>query len=124
MGWQPLGDVIPDFNVWLPFPQDAGIAEVFRVRYQSGGNIENVFSTLWLRRIWSLGNFQEKEVELSQKLYPQVNSVILYLPLPPLYNAAGLILKPVGYEVKKSYRNSKNSFEPLWFVSLDMWVPS
>lgn len=123
MGWQPLGDVTPDFNLWLSFPGDPGIGEVFRIGYQSGGNIENVFSTLWLRPVWTTGTFREKEVGLSQKLYPQVNSVILYLPLPPLYNLAGLILPPIGYEVKKIYYR-KGAVEPLWYVSLDVWVPS
>jgi hypothetical protein len=123
MAWQTLGDATPDFNFWVQFPGDAGMGEVFRVRYQSGGNIENVFSTLWFRRVWSFGILQDKEVELSQKLYPQVNSVILYLPIPPLYNLAGLILQPVGYEVKKSYYR-RGAVEPLWYVSLDVWVPS
>jgi hypothetical protein len=123
MAWQPLGDVTPDFNFWLPFPGDAGMGEVFRVRYQSGGNIENVFSSLWLRRVWKFGTFQEKEVELSQKLYPQKNAVILHLPILPLYDLAEFILPPAGYEVKKTYYN-KGAVEPLWYVSLDVWMPS
>jgi len=121
--WQPLGSVTPDYNLWLSFPGDAGMGEVFRVQYQSGGNIENVFSALWLRRVWTFGTFRDKEVELSQKLYPQVNSVILHLPIPPLYNSAGLILEPVAYEVKKSYYR-KGAVEPIWYVSLDVWVPT
>jgi len=120
MSWQPLGDVTPEFEFWQKFPGEAGVAEVFRIGYQSGGNIEKVFSTLWFRRIWTAGFFRDKEVELSQKLYPQINSVILYLPFPPLYNSAGLILEPVGYEVKKSYYR-RGAAEPLWFVSLDFW---
>jgi hypothetical protein len=120
MSWQPLGDITPEFEFWQMFSGEVGVAQVFRIRYQSSGNIEKVFSTLWLRRVWTSGFFQDKEVELSQKLYPQINSVILYLPLPPLYNSAGLILEPVGYEVKKSYYR-KGAAEPLWFVSLDFW---
>ena len=99
MAWQPLGSVTPDFNFWLPFPGDAGIGTVFKMQFLTSGNIENVFSTLWLRRIWTPGLFRDKEVELSQKLYPQANSVILWLPIPPDLSAGGLI--PIGYEVKK-----------------------
>lgn len=120
MAWQSLGDLTPEFEFWQKFPGDAGIAECFRIRYQSSGNVEKIFSALWLRRIWTTGFFQEKEVELSQKLYPQVPAVVLYMPIPPLYNSAGLIMQPVGYEVKKSYYR-KGAVEPFWFVSLDFW---
>jgi len=119
MAWQPLGDITPEFDFWQKFPGEAAAAEVFRIRYQSG-NIEKVFSTLWLRRVWTAGVFQNKEVELSQKLYPQVSAVILWLPVPPLYNSVGLILEPVGYEVKKNYYR-KGAVEPFWSVSLDFW---
>ena len=119
--WQPLGTVTPDFNLWLPFPGDAGAGTVFRMQFLTGGNIENVFSNLWFRRIWSPGFFRDKEVELSQKLYPQANSVILWLPIPPDLSAGGLI--PTGYEVKKNYYR-KGAAEPLWHVSLDIWIPS
>jgi hypothetical protein len=119
MGWQPLGTVTPDFNLWLPFPGDAGVNTVFKMQFLTGGNIENVFSTLWLRRVWTPGLFRDKEVELSQKLYPQANSVILWLPIPPDLSAAGLI--PTGYEVKKNYYR-KGSVEPPWYVSLEVWT--
>ena len=118
MSWQPLGDLTPDFNLWLPFPGDAGAGTTFRMQFLSAGNIENVFSALWFRRVWVAGTFREKEVELSQKLYPQVNSVILWLPFPPQFEATGLT--PTGYEVKKSYYR-KGVAEPNWYVSLDVW---
>jgi len=119
MTWQSLGTVTPEFNLWLPFPGDAGANTVFKMKFLTGGNIENVFSTLWFRRIWTPGLFRDKEVELSQKLYPQANSVILWLPFPPDLSAAGLI--PTGYEVKKNYYR-KGAVEPPWYVSLDVWV--
>jgi hypothetical protein len=99
MTWQPLGTITPDFNLWLPFPGNAGLGTVFRMQFFSGGKIENVFSTLWFRRIWVLGLFKDKEVERSEKLYPQANSVILWLPIAPDLSTSGLI--PAGYEVKK-----------------------
>lgn len=118
--WQPLGTVTPDFSLWLPFPGDAGASTVFRMQFLSGGNIENVFSTLWFRRVWTAGTFREKEVELSQILYPQVHSVILWLPIPPALEVAGLV--PDGYEVRKNYyRYRKGAVEPNWYVSLDVW---
>lgn len=116
--WQPLGTVTPDFNFWLPFPGDAGASTVFRIQFLSGGNIENVFSSLWLRRVWTPGVFKDKEVELSQKFYPQVNSVIFWLLIPPPLELAGIM--PEGYEVKKSYYK-KGAAEPSWYVSLDVW---
>jgi hypothetical protein len=116
--WQPLGTVTPDFNLWLPFPGDAGSGTVFRLQFISDGNIENVFSYLHLRRVWTPGTFNEKEVELSQKLYPQRHSVILWLPIPPALEFAGLT--PAGYEIRKDYRYRKGSYaEPTWYVSLD-----
>jgi len=119
MGWQSLGTVTPDFNLWLPFSGDAGTSTVFRMQFLTGGNIENVFSTLWFRRVWLPGVFKNKEVELSQKLYPQAHSVILWLPIPSDLSEAGLI--PIGYEVKKNYYR-KGAVEPPWYVSLDAWV--
>ncbi|MEG4807940.1 hypothetical protein QUA82_09945 [Microcoleus sp. F8-D3] len=119
--WIPLGEVVPKFDLWLPFPDGANAegATVFRAQFLSDGNIENVFSTLWLRRIWVAGILREKEVELSQKLYPQQHSVILWLPIPPDLEATGLI--PAGYEVKKNpYR--RGAVEPPWYVSLDVWA--
>jgi hypothetical protein len=118
--WQSLGSVIPDFNLWLPFSGDAGAGTVFKMQFFSGGNIENVFSTLWLRRIWTAGTFKDKEVELSQKLYPQAHSVILWLPIPSDLSSAGLM--PTGYEIKKNYYR-KGAAEPSWYVSLDVWIP-
>lgn len=116
--WESLGTVTPSFDLWLPFPGDAGNSTVFRLQYISGGNIENVFSSLWLRRVWAVGTFRDKEVELAQKLYPQAHSVILWLPVPPAMEAAGIM--PYLYEVKKSRYTRKGSyFEPNWYVSLD-----
>lgn len=116
--WQPLGIVTPDFNLWLPFPGDAGSGTVFRLQFISDGKIENVFSYLWLRRVWVSGILKEKEVEPSQKFYPQINSVILWLPIPPAFTG----LTPVGYEIHKDYRYRKGSYaEPNWYVSLDVF---
>ena len=116
--WQPLGIVTPSFDLWLPFPGDAGNSTVFRLQYISGGNIENVFSRLWLRRVWAQGTFQDKEVELAQKLYPQAHSVILWLPTPPAMELAGIT--PYMYVVKKSkYTYKGNYSEPDWYVSMD-----
>lgn len=121
MAWQPLGDVTPDFNLWLPFPGDAGAGTVFRFQFLSGGNIENVFSTLWFRRVWTAGIFREKEVESVHKIYPQVNSLILWLPIPPELEAAGL--EPSGYEAKKNwYKYKKGAVEPNWYISLNVWT--
>jgi hypothetical protein len=120
MVWQSLGSVTPDFNFWLPFSGNAGAGTVFKIQYFAGeGNIQNVSSTLWLRRVWTFGLFKDKEVERSEKLYPQAHSVILWLPIAPDLTASGLI--PVGYEVKKSYYR-KGAVEPPWYVSLDVWV--
>lgn len=117
--WQPLGTVTPSFDLWLPFPSNAGSSTVFRLQYISGGNIENVFSSLWLRRVWAIGTFREKEVELAQKLYPQAHSVILWLPTPPAMELAGIT--PYSYEVKKSkYTRKGNYSEPEWHISMDV----
>lgn len=119
MAWQPLGTVTPDFNLWLPFPGNAGAGTVFRMQFLSGGNIENVFSSLWLRRVWTAGILKEKEVELSQRLYPQPHSVILWLPTPPALSAAGIA--PVGYEVRKNPWSRRGKYsEPAWYVDLDV----
>lgn len=118
--WQPLGIVTPDFNLWLSFPGDAGSGTVFRLQFISDGKIENVFSSLWLRRVWTQGILRDKEVELSQKLYPQPNSVILWLPIPPVLGIAGLV--PMGYEIRKDYRYRKGSYvEPNLHVSLEVF---
>lgn len=114
--WQPLGSVTPDFNLWLPFPGNAGRATVFRMQFVSSGNIENVFSTLWFRRVWTTGTFREKEVELSKKIYPQVHSVILWLPIPP----EAIDLVPANYECKLEKRFKRGSYaEPSFYVNLD-----
>lgn len=120
MPWQPLGSVTPDFNLWLPFPGNAGDGTVFRLQFVSSGNIENVFSTLWFRRVWTPGTFREKEVELSQKFYPQPHSVILWLPIPPALSVAGI--SPARYEVRKDSWSRKGKYsEPAWYVNLDVF---
>ncbi len=119
--WQSLGTITPSFDLWLPFQDDAGSSTVFRLQFISGGNVENVFSSLWFRRVWAPGMFREKEVELSQKLYPQVNSVILWMPIPPALELAGIV--PHSYEVKKSKFTRKGSYtEPEWYVSLEVFI--
>ncbi len=124
MVWQSLGSVIPESVLWLPFPGNAGDGTVFRLQFISGGNIENVFSSLWFRRIWQAGtstSFREKEVEPVQKLYPQPHSLILWLPIPPALSVAGI--SPVGYEVRKNLWSRKGNYsEPNWYVNLDVFV--
>ena len=118
--WQPLGTVTPTFDLWLPFPnQETGAGTVFRLQFLSDGNVENVFSRLWFRRIWSPGTFRDKEVEPSQRLYPQKHSLILWLPIPPSLLEAGIA--PWGYEIRKDYRYKGKYVEPNLYVSLEVF---
>lgn len=119
--WQSLGTVTPTFDSWLPFPiQETGAGTVFRLQFLSDGNVENVFSRLWFRRIWSPGTFRDKEVEPSQRLYPQKHSLILWLPIPPSLLEAGIA--PWGYEIRKDYRYKGKYGEPNFYISLDVFV--
>lgn len=121
MTWQSLGSVTPNPLLWLPFPGDSGDGAVFRLQFVSTGNIENIFSFLLFRRIWKSGVFREKEVELTRKLYPQVNSVILWLPIPPELKYAGI--SPAGYECRLERRYQKGNYaEPSFYVSLDVFL--
>lgn len=121
--WISLGEVSPEFNLWIPFPnsENAGSATVFRAQFFSNGNLENVFSFLWFRRVWQFGTFKDKEVEPSQRLYPQIHSLILYLPIPPALEYSGVI--PSGYECKLERRFRKGIYaEPNFYISLDAWI--
>ncbi len=118
--WQSLGTVTPTFDLWLPFPnQETGAGTVFRLQFLSDGNVENVFSRLWFRRIWSPGTFRDKEVEPSQRIYPQKHSLILWLPIPPSLVEAGIA--PWGYEIRKDYRYKGKYVEPNLYVSLEVF---
>lgn len=121
MTWQPLGIITPSFDLWLQFPnQETGVGEVFRLQFVSDGNIENVFSRIWFRRVWSPGTLRDKEVELSQQLYPQKHSLILQLPITRPLLGAGII--PYGYEICKKYRYKGKYAEPNFYVSLDVFT--
>lgn len=119
--WVSLGEVTPQFDLWLPFPGDAGAASVFRFQFVSTGNPENIFSTLWFRRVWQFGTFRDKQVEIARQIYPQIHSIILYLPIPDPLEYAGVI--PAGYECKleKRYRKA-NYAEPIFYISLEAFV--
>ncbi len=119
--WEPLGTVTPNFDLWLPFPiQETGAGTVFRLQFISDGNIENVFSRIWFRRVWSPGTFRDKEVEPSQRIYPQKHSLIIWLPIPPPLLDAGIA--PYAYEIRKEYRYKGKYGEPNFYISLDVLV--
>lgn len=118
MPWQSLGFVTPNFDLWLPFPGDVGNSSVFRVQFISSGNVENIFSILWLRRVWKFGAFKDKEVEIARRIYPQPHSIILDLPIPDPLRYGGII--PAGYECKLERRYRKGNYtEPNFYVNLD-----
>lgn len=120
--WQSLGTVTPTFDLWLPFPnQETGAGTAFRLQFLSDGNVENVFSRLWFRRVWSPGILRDKEVEPSQRLYPQKHSLILWLPIPPPLIEAGIA--PWGYEIRKEYRYKGKYAEPSLYISLEVFEP-
>jgi hypothetical protein len=123
--WIPLGEVSPRFDLWLPFPngENAGGASVFRVRFFSDGNLENVFSYLWFRRVWRFGTFRDKEVERAEKIYPQIHSLIINIPIPTALEYSGLF--PAGYECKLERRFRRGAYaEPIFYISLDAWIAS
>lgn len=120
--WQPLGTVTPEFDLWLPFSGDADNASVFRLQFITAGNPENIFSILWFRRVWEFGQFREKQVEVAQRIYPQIHSIILNLPIPFPLESVGAI--PAGYECKLERRYRKGNYaEPVFYVSLEAFVP-
>ncbi len=117
--WNSLGTVTPTFDSWLRFPgEEIGAGEIFRLQFTADGNIENVFSRIWFRRIWADGLLNEKEVERSQRIYPQKHSLILWLPIPPLFLSNGIA--PYGYEIRKDRRYKSNYAEPNFYTSLDV----
>ncbi len=120
--WQPLGSVTPQFDLWLPFPGDAGSASVFRFQFVTSGNPENIFSILWFRRVWEFGQFRDKQVEIARQIYPQIHSIIFHLPIPDPLEYAGLI--PAGYECKLERRYRKGNYaEPSFYVFLEAFIP-
>lgn len=117
-----MGQVSPQFDLWLPFPGGAGSASVFRFQFVSTGNPENIFSILWFRRVWVFGALREKQIEIAHRIYPQIHSIILYLPIPAPLEYAGLI--PAGYECKLERRYRKGNYaEPAFYISLEAFAP-
>ncbi|MCC3409387.1 MAG: hypothetical protein JGK17_28295 [Microcoleus sp. PH2017_10_PVI_O_A] len=77
---------------------------------------------MWFRRVWVFGAFREKQVEIAHRIYPQVHSIIFYLPIPDSLEYSGLI--PAGYECKLERRYRKGNYaEPIFYVSLEAFVP-
>ncbi|OLP19812.1 hypothetical protein BST81_03520 [Leptolyngbya sp. 'hensonii'] len=117
--WQSLGIVTPKLGQWLLFNSPSIGGETFRVTFLNLGlSPEN--------RIWKSfavldSLYATDESGSSSRLYPSVEKQVIYLPIPPEFKTAGLIVRYLRIR-KFPKRFLGRVEEPIWAVELEEFI--
>lgn len=117
--WQSLGVVTPALGVWRLCNTPSVGGETFRVSFLNLGLSPE--SRIWGSFAVLESLYATDESGSSARIYPKVGSQVLYLPIPPEFKEAGVIVRYLKLrKFTKRYLGRVN--EPAWSVEIEEFL--
>lgn len=117
--WQGLGIATPTIGQWqiLNLPSLGG--ETFRVNFFALGT--NPQNRVWATYLIVDSLYSTGESGSSARIYPSATPEVIFLPIPPDFKQAGLVVRYL--QVRKfSRRRTGRTVEPGWSVEVEEFV--